>query len=183
MRSAANDSRNTQSREMYWGSLERGEGFMKLNIRMYLGSAAFAGALLCAPFSGAQQKQTPVPQANISYDLSRETVLQGTVVSFTAASSVPPVGAHVTIQTASGPVDVHLGNATLLKSNDIFLAAGDSVRIVGESQAYGGGSFFAARVLQKGSQSVALRNSNGIPLSPKRAASTSGAHTQPGGAL
>jgi hypothetical protein len=183
MRSAENYARNAQSREMCRGSLERGEGFMKLNIRMYLGSAAFASALLSAPFSGAQQKQAAMAQANISYDLSRETAIQGTVVSFTAASSVPPLGAHVTIQTASGAVDVHLGNATLLKSNDIFLAAGDSVRIVGENQPYGSGSFFAARILQKGSQSVALRNANGIPLSPKRAASTSGAHTRLGGAL
>jgi hypothetical protein len=155
---------------------------MKLNIRMCLGSAAFTGALVFAPFSIAQQKQTPVAQANISYDLSRETVLQGTVVSFTASSQIPPVGSHVTIQTASGPVDVHLGNATLLKVNDVFLAAGDSVRIVGEKQLYGGGSFFAARVLQKGNQSVTLRNSRGIPLAPKRAVTGSPLRMRQGGA-
>jgi hypothetical protein len=155
---------------------------MKLNIRMCLSSAAFAGALLFAPFSGAQQKQTSVGQANISYDLSRETVLQGTVVSFTASSQMPPIGSHVTIQTSSGPVDVHLGNATVLKMNDVFLAAGDSVRIVGEKQLYGGGSFFAARILQKGNQSVTLRNSQGIPVSPKRAVTGSPARMRQGGA-
>lgn len=154
---------------------------MKLNIRLFVGGAAFAGALICAPFSGAQQKSTQVPQVNISYELNRETVLQGTVVSFTASSQVAPAGAHVTLQTASGPVDVHLGNAALLKQNDIFLAAGDSVRIVGENQPYGTGSFFAARLLQKGNQSAVLRNLNGIPLSPKRAASATGVHVRQGG--
>ncbi len=155
---------------------------MKLNKRLWLGSAAFLGALLFAPFSGAQQKQTSVAQANISYDLSRETVLQGTVVSFTASSQIPPIGSHVTIQTSAGPVDVHLGNATVLKWNDVFLAAGDSVRIVGEKQLYGGGSFFAARILQKGNQSVTLRNSKGIPLSPKRAVTGSPRRMRQGGA-
>ena len=155
---------------------------MKLNIRLCLGSAAFAGVLFSTPFSGAQQKPTAVPQANISYELSRETMLQGTVVSFTASSKTAPLGSHVTIQTASGLVDVHLGNEALLKSSDIFLAPGDSVRIVGESQLYGAGSFFAARVLQKGSQSVTLRNSNGIPLAPKRKSSGPNSRSHQGGA-
>ena len=156
---------------------------MKLNIRLCFGGASLAGILLFPGFSDAQQKQIPVAQANISYDLSRETVLEGTVVSFTSNSKTPPLGSHVTIQTASGPVDVHLGSEALLKSNDIFLAAGDSIRIVGESQPYGGGSFFAARVLQKGSQSVTLRNSNGIPLSPKRKVGGSAIRSHQGGAL
>ncbi len=155
---------------------------MRRKIQMFLGCAAFASALLAAPFSGAQQKQTTAAQANISYDLSRETVVQGTVVSFTASSQVPPLGSHVIVQTASGPVDVHLGNATALKGNDIFLVAGDSVRIVGEDQQSGGVSFFAARILQKGSQSATLRNSKGIPLSSKRIVTAPNARLRQGGA-
>jgi hypothetical protein len=155
---------------------------MKLKIRMCVGSAAFVALLFSTPFSGAQQKPTPVPQANISYELSRETILQGTVVSFTANSKIAPLGSHVTIQTASGIVDVHLGNEALLKSNNIFLETGDSVRILGEKQPYGSGSFFAARVLQKGSQSVSLRNSNGIPLAPKRSNSGPSTRSRQGGA-
>ena len=156
---------------------------MKLNLRLWFSSASLAGILLFPGFSGAQQKQVPVAQASISYDLSRETVLEGTVVSFTSNSKIPPLGSHVTMQTASGPVDVHLGSEALLKSNDIFLAAGDAIRIVGENQPYGGGSFFAARVLQKGSQSVTLRNSNGIPLAPKRNVGASTIRPHRGGAL
>ena len=156
---------------------------MKRNIRLCLSSAAFAAALFSTPYSGAQQKQAPVAQANISYELSRETMLQGTVVSFTANSKIAPLGSHVSLQTASGIVDVHLGNESLLKSNDIFLAPGDAVRIVGETQLYGAGNFFAARVLQKGSQSVTLRNSNGIPLAPRRKNSGPATRSHQGGAL
>jgi len=156
---------------------------MKLNIRLWFGSASLAGVLLSPGLSGAQQKQMPAAQASISYALSRETVLEGTVVSFASNSKIPPLGSHVTIQTASGPVDVHLGSEALLKSNDIFLAAGDSIRIVGENQPYGGGNFFAARILQKGNQSVTLRNSNGIPLSSKRNVGGSTIRSRRGGAL
>jgi hypothetical protein len=155
---------------------------MKLKSKLFLGSAVLAAVLLSAPFSGAQQKQTPAAQANISYDLSRETLLQGTVISFTPAATTPPIGAHVSIQTASGPVDVHLGNPGVLKASDIFLSAGDSVRIVGESLRYAGGTFFAARILQKGTQSVTLRNLRGIPLSPGRPKSVSAPRSPRGGA-
>jgi hypothetical protein len=142
---------------------------MKLKIQMWLGCAVFAGALLCAPFSGAQQKQTPVPQAMAPYELSRETMLQGTVVSVTTSSQVAPIGPHAAILTSSGTVDVHLGNAGTMKINDIFLAPGDSVKVVGENENFGGVVVFLARVLQKGNQTVTLRNLKGIPMAPRRA--------------
>jgi hypothetical protein len=142
---------------------------MKLNIRRCLGSAAFAGALLSASFAGAQQKSTQTTQGSFSYDASRETQIQGTVVSFTASSQIAPIGPHATIQTSSGYVDVHLGNAETMKINDIFLASGDSVKIVGASHNFGNGDVFLARVLQKGKQTVTLRNAKGIPLAPRHA--------------
>ena len=42
-----------------------------------------------------------------AYDASRETTLQGTVVSYTEESSRAPIGARATIQTAKGTVDMH----------------------------------------------------------------------------
>jgi hypothetical protein len=130
-------------------------------------SSLLSTALFFAPLSGAQQKPTTVPQANMAYDVSRESVVQGTVVSYTAASSVAPIGPHVKVQTASGVVDVHLGNASLIKQNDVILASGDSVSIVGESLSFGSGSVFVARVLKKGSQTITLRNLNGVPIMAK----------------
>ena len=140
-------------------------------------SVWFAAAVVSALISGmggltsssaAQQKQaqTTVPQ-NEAYAVSRESMLQGTVVSYTPDSSTPPLGAHVTVQTASGVVDVHLGNAQLLEANHFSLASGDSVRIVGENLAYGPGTQFFARLIEKGSQSVALRSVRGFPLRPR----------------
>ena len=153
----------TLSRGILQGSLERGEGVTKLKIRFFLVSAVFAGALLSISFAGAQQ-QAAVAQANMTYDASRENTLVGKVLSYTAESSVPPIGAHVSIQTASGIVDVHIGSAKLLEQKRFTLSAGDSVRITGEVMAVGESSTFAARIIENGTQSVTVRNSKGQVL-------------------
>ncbi len=137
---------------------------MKLKIRVSFGSAVFAGALLSVSFAGAQQQPTAVAQANVTYDASRETTLVGKVLTYTAESSVPPIGAHVSIQTAYGPVDVHIGSAKLLEQNHFTLAAGDSVRITGEVISFGQSNTFAARIIENGTQSVTVRNTKGQVL-------------------
>ena len=125
-----------------------------------------AGVLLLSTIASAQQKAQPVAERNLSYDMNRETVLEGKVLQFTPASSAAPLGAHVTVQTSSGVVDVHLGSARLLEANHFLLASGDSVRIVGENVAYGLRTQFLARVIQKGNQVLAVRSARGLPLAP-----------------
>jgi len=130
---------------------------------MYLGAAALAGALLSASIADAQQPAA-VAQANTSYDLSRESTLTGKVLSYTAESAVAPVGAHVSIQTVYGPVDVHIGSAKLLEQKGFTLAAGDTVRITGEVISFGQTSTFAARIIENGTQSITVRNTKGQVL-------------------
>ena len=139
---------------------------MKPYHRLSLSGALFAAVLLASSIAGAQQKPVPVPHSNASYQLSRETALQGAVISFTTNSQASPAGAHVTIQTASGAVDVHLGNANLLAASHFTLSPGDTVRVVGETIAAGKSSQFLARVIQKGGQSLTLRSVRGFPLRP-----------------
>jgi hypothetical protein len=122
--------------------------------------------LLFSASADAQQTTQSVPQQRRAYDVSREVSLQGTVVSFAENSSAAPFGPHVVIQTTSGQVDVHLGDARLLKANHLTLAGGDSVRVVGEGVSDGTGSPFFARIIQKGSQTLALRSTRGFPLRP-----------------
>jgi len=94
--------------------------------------------------------------------MSREVFLLGTVVKFDSASATLPMGAHVILQTASGQVDVHLGNAKVLQAAHFTLNPGDSVRIAGEPLALGDSTYFAARIVQKGTQAVAVRNTKGF---------------------
>lgn len=140
---------------------------MKPKAGLYLGSLLSVVALFHAPFAAAQQKTIAVPQADLAYDVTRESVVQGTVVSYTPASTVGPIGPHIKVQTSSGIVDVHLGNAQFLKQSDLVLASGDSVKIVGQSFTFSSGPVVLARILQKGNQTVTLRNFKGLPLVAK----------------
>lgn len=115
--------------------------------------------------ANAQQGTQPVAQLR-SYDISRESFLVGTVVKFDSASSTPPIGAHLILETSTGQVDVHLGNAKVLQAGHLDLNPGDTVRIVGEPLALGDATYFAARIVQKGAQAVAVRSAKGFPLTP-----------------
>ena len=101
----------------------------------------------------------------LAYDATQETVVEGTVLSYTAESPAPPIGAHLVLQTAAGAMDVHLGAASFLQANHFPLAKGDSVRVVGVSSAARQGTVFLVRVIQKGGQSLVLRTARGAPLS------------------
>jgi hypothetical protein len=125
---------------------------------------------VAATFSGSASGQ--IPQAAVrkigpgGYDVARESLISGKVLEYSAAGKGAPRDAHVTVQTGSGTVDAHLGNAKMLTANHLTLEAGDSVSITGETVAYGNGTVFLARVIQKGAQSVAVRSRAGMPLLP-----------------
>ncbi|MFI5057287.1 MAG: hypothetical protein ACHQLQ_03810 [Candidatus Acidiferrales bacterium] len=139
---------------------------MKPTIRLLTITLMLAGALsICIPL-GAQQATQSSALRFQSYDVRREVNLLGTVVKYDAASSVAPIGAHLLLQTSSGQVDVHLGNAKVLQANHFELNPGDNVRIIGEELAFGNGAIFAARIVQKGVQAVAVRNTKGALTSP-----------------
>jgi len=135
-------------------------------VRWTRGASCLAGALLLPLIAAPQQKSAAIAPKNQGYELVRETSLQGTVVTYNASSAVAPLGPHLIVQTSSGTLDVHLGNAKLLETNHFTLAAGDSVRIVGENLPFGGGTQFVARIIQKGNQSLVLRSVRGLPLRP-----------------
>ncbi len=123
-----------------------------------------AAAALCWATAARAQEATKTPVRENSYSVARESAVQGKVVAYSPTSTTAPMGAHVTMQTASGLVDVHLGNAHLLTQNKLALAPGDAISVVGENVPFGSGTVFAARVITKGTTSVTLRSKNGMPL-------------------
>jgi hypothetical protein len=139
---------------------------MNSSFRALLLTLVIASPLALSFSANAQQAMPSDKQLLQSYNANREISLVGTVVKYETASAIPPMGAHVTVQTASGQVDVHLGNARVLQANHLELNAGDNIRIVGEPMALGDGTYFAARIVQKGTQAVAVRNARGFPLTP-----------------
>jgi len=125
--------------------------------------------LLFSGYTASGQKLGERPRKaatrSLAYNATQETMIEGTVLSYSAESATPPTGAHVVLQTASGAIDVHLGAASYLEANHFSLAKGDSMKVVGVNSATRQGSVFLVRVIQKGGQSLALRTAKGAPLS------------------
>jgi len=144
-------------------------------------------ALLAASANAQRARESALETAvsHTTYDLSREQSLQGTVLSYTPNSTTPPIGAHVMVQTSTGAaVDVHLGDARFLTANHMTITPGSSIRIIGESLPYGNGTMFFARLVQEGTQVVAVRSTSGMPLwtAGVRGGSAANSNTKQGGA-
>jgi len=139
-----------------------------MNLSPHIRRYAACLCLLAAPAAAVAQR----PHANATtavsggYNLANESSLQGTILSYTENSRTPPLGTHVVLQTASGNVDVHLGDARVLHQAKLNLAQGINIRFVGQSQAVGKNTVFLARLVQVGSQVVAVRSTHGLPVSP-----------------
>ena len=145
---------------------------MQKAIRVRIAGFFSALLLLLGNVVWAQQLANRPRQAatrTLAYDAIHETVVGGTVLSYTAESATPPIGAHFLLQTAAGAIDVHLGAASFLQANHFTLAKGDSVKVVGVRSTTRQGTVFLVRVIQKAGQSLVLRTANGAPLSRARA--------------
>jgi hypothetical protein len=108
----------------------------------------------------AYAQQIPHHNSTGVYDVARENVINGKVLQYTAS----PRGARILLQTSSGTVEVNAGNSKLISANHISLQAGDSVSVTGENVPAGEATVFLARIIQKGTQSVAVRSKTGMPL-------------------
>jgi len=141
-----------------------------VNIKIRWLSLGTASVLLLAAGISLAQERTGQPAANSSakqaYDLSREQTLVGTVISYSASSSTAPLGPRLILQTASGDVDVHLGDARVLAANQFTIHSGDTLRVIGEEVNFSNRTQFVARILQKGTQAIAVRTTHGFPIAP-----------------
>jgi hypothetical protein len=121
-------------------------------------------ALLWSANAAAQQRN-PQPSLRAgAYDAQHEATLTGTVLNFTENSLQAPAGAHLSLQTAQGTVEVHLGSGSYLKENHFSIAAGDSIRLIGATISTNVGTVFLARMVQNGGHSIAVRSARGFPL-------------------
>ncbi len=134
-------------------------------------SAATAGMMLFSAGSiFAQNSVAPLGQNSTpteSYDLGREQILVGTVLNYSAASNSAPWGPRLTLQTQTGVVDIHLGDARTLSTNHFTIQTGDTLRVFGEEVNLPNNTKqFLARILQKGTQAIFVRTPHGFPIPP-----------------
>ncbi len=133
-------------------------------MRMKVSIAAIVLACVLGAVGNVAQIPATVAQSLDRYDLAREVTLVGTVASYTANSTSVPFGPRVSLQTSSGTVNVHLGDARLLAANQFTIQPGDTLRIIGENVAIAGKTQFLARVVQDGMHALEVRSARGFPL-------------------
>jgi hypothetical protein len=136
------------------------EAYMGGRKSWILGAVALT---LCGGAFGQQPWGAPATRAG-EYDVRRESEVVGTVVAYSANSKTAPFGARVTVQTGSGSMEVHLGDPRLLAANHFSIETGDTLRIVGETLNTGNTTLFVARIVQKGTQALAVRTVRGLPV-------------------
>lgn len=119
-----------------------------------------------AMYSVARGQQPPAASTRRTgeYDLKRESEVVGTVVAYSANSKTAPFGARATVETSSGVMEVHLGDARFLAASHFSIETGDTLRIVGEPLATGNSNLFVARIVQKGTKALAVRTARGFPI-------------------
>lgn len=125
----------------------------------------FCCALLAAS-AVAQRSAANAKSAPGSYNLANDVSVQGTVLKYAENSSTPPIGTHVLVQTSSGNVDVHLGDARLLHLANLRITPGATVRFIGQPQQIGANSIFLARLVQVGTTVLAVRSEQGFLYGP-----------------
>jgi hypothetical protein len=145
----------------------------------WLAISMLIAGISVSPMRG-QEKTAAATEQPRAYDVSREVTLVGKVVSYSVSNATPPLGPRVVLQTPSGTIDVHLGNPRLLEANHLVIESGDTLRIIGEELALGDGKQFVARIVQKGTQALAVRTAGGFLLSPVASKDTAKPNTQRG---
>lgn len=137
---------------------------MQMRTRKWL-TIVMAAGMFAGVAMGQEKTLASATARPRAYDVNRETTLIGTVQAYTPDAQTAPLGAHVTLQTSSGVMDVHLGDARLLAASHFTIQSGDTLRIIGENVAYGKGTQFVARIVQKGTQVLTVRSVRGFPMS------------------
>lgn len=125
-----------------------------------------AVTIITAPAAQAQTQSatTPVPRM---YDLAKETVVSGTISEvLTRPKAGLPIGLHLTLSTAQGQVDVHLGPYFARIAAQKGLVPGASIQVTGVTSHFNPGDVFLARLITLGNQTITVRNHNGIPVRP-----------------
>jgi DNA polymerase III alpha subunit len=99
-----------------------------------------------------------------NYDPKTETVITGTVQQVTQQTGKRGWnGTHLTVQTDSGAIRVHLGPSNYLAKQQFSFGAGDQLSITGSKVTMQGTEVLIAREIKKGDKTLVLRNAQGIP--------------------
>jgi hypothetical protein len=117
------------------------------------------GLILTAPTVAQRMQQH-------RYDAANEITIRGAIVSVNeleCAVCGAGTGTHLTVRTEGEEMEVLLGPTTYLSKQELTLAAGDEIEVVGSKVKMGEKEQLVAREVKKGEATLTLRNKNGRP--------------------
>jgi hypothetical protein len=127
-------------------------------------------ALICIALPTSAQTISAVAThpSPLSYDVSKEITLNGSVTSLLAKPEPGMVmGAHLVIATSSGPVDASLGWFALRGKDGLSVSPGQEVAVTGVKRTINNRQVFLARTVKVDGQLFTIRNEHGLLLSPQ----------------
>ena len=117
------------------------------------------GLILAAQEPGPGGDRPPRP----NYDASKEVTLQGTVITVNLSSQGPGPFVTLSFLAETTTYEVMVGPQALLARNQVSLAQGDILTIVGVAGSGPQGTRFMARSILKEGTLVTLLNQDGSP--------------------
>ncbi len=139
--------------------------------RLYAGLWAMSLAALFSlaiPVQAQTAAATPNSTRPLSYNVSDEVTLRGTVSSVLAKPSKGMImGSHLVLQTPNGGVDASLGMFGLRGKGALSVTEGQQVEVTGIMKTLKGNQVFLARTVKAGGQMYTIRNEHGFPVSPQ----------------
>lgn len=126
----------------------------------------FVLGIVIASLASTAYAQRGVRRGGGNYNPATEATLTGTVDTITNLPSPGRGGGglHLMLSMPSGPIEVHVGPASFVKSKNVTFAKGDALTVVGSKVTMAGREVLIAREIRKGDQVLTLRDANGFPL-------------------
>ncbi len=134
-------------------------------MKLLIALLALAGAAgLCAPRAALAQGAPARPYARRYNPQTVETV-SGQVLAVERVSGPRGFqGVHLTLQTATGKLSVHLGPGWFMDRQALKIAPHDTLEVTGSRVTYRGETVLVAERLTKDGQTLVLRDAQGVPL-------------------
>lgn len=133
-------------------------------IRVLLGILTLL--LLAAASSVVSQEKPSLAHVSYTYDEASQQTVRGWVME-TKDFQCPvsgTMGAHITVKSETGSIEVHLAPTSFMKQYDIAFSKDQNVTVVGSKITYEGKPALIAKSVAVGNETYNFRDPKGRPL-------------------
>ncbi|MEN9528775.1 MAG: hypothetical protein RI932_648 [Pseudomonadota bacterium] len=115
------------------------------------------------PMMGGWHHHSPYGQL---YSQGKAVTLEGEIVKTTPIMPLPHMmqGIQLILKTREGEKAIHLGPAWFIEQQEFTLSPGEKIKVEGRTVDVAGQKVVIANSLQKGSESLVLRDATGFPF-------------------